>query len=254
MNDKALTVIDQRVALVQEDLKYSDALVQQVLKPGVDYGLHPGTSSYVLKDPGANTLINAFNCYPKADVLFREVSEVMISYVFDVALVSREDGQVKTTGTGAASTKEVKYGYRWVTDPEAYGYAREDLRHRVRNNQDQYKIVNPEWSELENTIVKQARKRAEVDAAMALPGVSRFIAGLNTPEPVGKQQRPPANEFTPFWKAVRDMDVTADEVHTWLSVSSMKDWIAQGKTLDDAIRLIAEYAASRKEEGVSDGQ
>lgn len=239
MTSKALTVTEQRVARIKAEIQLSDALVEQVLEAGIDYGLHPGTRSQALKDPGANTIINAFNCYPKAEVLYREVSEGKISYVIDVALISRDDGLAKSTGCGAASTMETKYGYRWVTDPEEFGHSRETLKKRARGDQETYKIINPEWSELENTILKMARKRAEVDAAMALPGVSRFLARLNSGRQPAGRAAPPAGDWAAFWSSARAMGLNNEQVHQILDVESMKEWTARGKTLDDAIRQMS---------------
>lgn len=243
----ALAVTDQKVARIRAEIELSDALVEKVLEPGIDYGLHPGTNSQALKDPGANTIINAFGCYPKAEVLYREVSEVRISYVIDIALISRDDGLVKSTGCGACTTQETRYGYRWVTDPEAYGYDRESLKKRTRDNREQYRIVNPEWSELENTILKMARKRAEVDAAMALPGVSRFLAKLNSRQPAARRAVQPSEDWTGFWIRARAMGLTDTEVHEFLGVESMKEWTDQGRTLADAIRTLSEEIAKRME-------
>lgn len=244
---RSMIVTEEKVARVQAELDLSDALVQKVLKPGIDYGLHPGTNSQALKDPGANTIINAFGCYPKAEILFREVSDVKISHVFDIALISRDDGLIKGTGTGACTTMETKYGYRGVTDPEAYGYDRETLKTRTRDGREQYRITNPEWSELENTILKMARKRAEVDAAMALPGVSRFLAELNALQQPTRRPGPPGEDWTDFWTRARAMGLAEDQVHQLLDVGSMKEWTAQGKTLSDAIRILSEELAKLKE-------
>lgn len=244
-----LTVTDQKVARIQADIALADALVEKVLEPGIDYGLHPGTRSQALKDPGAATIINAFNCYPKAEVLFREVTDVKISYVFDVALISREDGLTKCTGTGACTTMETRYGYRWVTDPEAYGFDRASLKTRSRDGRQLYRITNPDWSELENTILKMARKRAEVDAAMALPGVSRFMSKLNTGQPAARSSGPPSEDWTGFWTRTKALGLTELQVHTILGVSSVNEWRASGRTLSDAIRILSQALETVKEEG-----
>lgn len=243
-----LTVTEQRVARVRAEIGLADALVDKVLEPGVDYGLHPGTRSQALKDPGANTIINAFGCYPKAEVLYREVSGERISYVIDIALVSRDDGLVKATGCGAASTTETKYGYRWVTEPESYGYDRVNLRKKSQGQGIVYRIVNPEWSELENTILKMARKRAEVDAAMGLPGVSRFMAKMNIR---GEPQRVPGpsnKDWGNFWASCRTMGLDRKQVHEILGVDTLEEWTAQGRTLPDAVRKISEVLSRQPEE------
>jgi len=236
----ALTVTDQRVARVKSEIELADALVVKVLEPGIDYGLHPGTKSQALKDPGAATIINAFNCYPKAEILFREVTDTKISYVIDVSLISREDSLVKCSGTGACTTMETKYGYRWVPDPEFYGYDRAALKKKVKDGQTRYRITNPDWSELENTILKMARKRAEVDAAMALPGVSRFMSKLNLGRQPARSSGPPSEDWTGFWRRTRAMGLQDEEVHQLLDVKSMKEWRDQGRSMNDAIRKLSE--------------
>ncbi len=237
---KTLTVTEQKVARIKAEIELSDALVEKVLEPGIDYGIHPGTQSQALKDPGANTIINAFGCYPKAEVLFREVSDTRISYVIDIALISREDGLVKSTGTGACTTQETRYGYRWVDNPESYGYDRENLKKRTRDGRTTYRIVNPDWSELENTILKMSRKRGEVDAAMALPGVSRFLAKLNAGRQPARRSEQPSEDWTGFWSRVKAMGLAEDQVHHLLGIASMKEWTGQGRTLSGAIRILSE--------------
>ena len=243
MTTTNLTVTDLSLARIKSEIELCDALVEKVLMAGVDYGLHPGTNSQALKDPGASTIINAFGCYPKAEVLYREVTDTRISYVIDISLISRHEGQIKSTGTGAASTMETKYGYRWVTDPETYGYDRETLKKRTRDGRETFRIINPEWSELENTILKMARKRGEVDAAMALPGVSRFLAKLNSRQQPAQRSGPPSEDWTGFWTRARAMNLDDAQVHQLLGVGSMKEWTSQGKTLSDAIRTLAEGLA-----------
>ncbi len=243
----ALTVTEQKVARIQADIALADALVEKVLEAGVDYGLHPGTQSQALKDPGANTIINAFNCYPKAEVLFREVSDTRISYVIDIALISREDGLAKSTGTGACTTQETRYGYRWVDNPEPFGYDRASLKKRTRDGRTTYRIVNPDWSELENTILKMARKRAEVDAAMALPGVSRFLAKLNAGRQPSRRSGPPSEDWIGFWSRAKTMGLDERQVHEILGVGSMKEWVSQGKSLSDALRKISAFLSGESE-------
>lgn len=243
-----LTIAQQRVAKVKEEINLAETMVETVLEKGIDWGLHPGTISYALKDPGANTLINAFNCYPKPKILFREVTDTKISYVLEVSLISREDNQIKATGSGACTTMETKYGYRWVPDPETYGYDRQALKKRRGKEGEVYRIPNPEWSELENTILKMARKRGEVDAAMGLPGVSRALARMYAQAGGEAKATRPGDEWSGFWSRVKAMGLDQEKVHISLSVGSMKEWLAQGHTLNDAIKVLADVLAAQHKE------
>jgi len=238
-----LTVAQQKMIKVKEDMDLAELMVMNVLEKGLDWGLHPGTSSFALKDPGASTLINAFNCYPQPKILYREVTEVKIAYVLNVYLISREDKQVKATGTGACTTLETKYGYRWVPDPENYGYDRKDLKKRTRGEQTFYRIPNPDWSELENTILKMARKRAEVDAALGLPGVARSLTRLYTGAGSATPATKPSDEWSGFWTRAKALGFTPKKVHDLLGVDSVKYWVDDGHTLNEAIELLSKKLA-----------
>lgn len=240
--------VEQKIAKVKSDISLAESMVETVLEKGIDWGLHPGTDSYALKDPGASKLINAFNCYSKAEVLYREVTDSKISYVFEVSLIYREDGKIKTSGCGACTTMETKYGYRWVADPESYGYDREGLKKRQGKAGIVYRIPNPEWSELENTILKMARKRAEVDSVMSLPGVGTALARMYAQAGGKAKADRPGDEWSGFWSRVKAMGLDQEKVHIALSVGSMKEWLAQGHTLNDAIKVLADMLAAQPKE------
>lgn len=223
---------EQSIALLQ-------GMVRDLLIRGVDYGRIPGTPQDSLWDPGASQIIGAFNCFPgERRILKFEDTDTKISVCLEVPIISRETGIVATTGVGAASTLETKYKYRWVDDPPQWGYDEDSmktLKTKIDKNKTLYRIPNPEHSELLNTIVKMASKRAEVDGAESLPGVASVLRRMFS------REKPPAREgprWDRFWGEVSRLGLTEDEVHQKLRVASMKDWLSSGKSLDQALDIL----------------
>ena len=166
--------------------------------------LFPGQKKPQLLDPGAAKIRGWFKVYPDAQVLLHEAKleegEEHIRYVVSAPLL-HYSGMRVGGGVGSANSSEVKYKYRWVPEGElrsTYGYRDDDLqRHRKeqRGNRTVYYVPNPEILDLDNTLLKMAAKRAEVDATMGLPGVAAvFGQGLKTPEKQEEEKSPPREE------------------------------------------------------------
>jgi hypothetical protein len=127
-----------------------------------------------------------------------------------------------------------------------------------------YQILNPEPSELLNIIIKNASKRAEVDAAEGLPGAASALKELFDPKGEGKYKRAnsvPGGQgqsdkarYTSFWGKARilleslaqqrHMQVNA-LAHELLNVKSMEDWEKAGHSLDDGLRTLSEVVAKQ---------
>ena len=230
----------QAIAVISENIAMAEQLVSIVLEKDVDYGHTPGTRGMGLWDPGAAKICAAFSCYPDHEVIFHEETDQVISWMIQSKLVSHQIGKVVATGVGAASTRETKYKYRWVPDPENYGYTPaqiEDLKTKKRDGATTWRIQNPEYGELVNTLLQMAAKRSEVDAAKNLPGVGSALRKLFEG---GKLESEP--DWPRFWGQVKNIGLTEEAVHTILKVSSMKEWVGQGHTLDEAIIALARTA------------
>lgn len=231
---------EQSLALLRQ-------LTKNVLKKGRDYGTVPGVPGDFLWDPGASTIIGAFKCHPgeRRILNLRDDSEI-IAVVMEVPLIQFDTGQEVGSGIGAASTKETKHKYRWVDDPIDWGY-NEDTLKTLKTKQEygrlRFRIPNPEHGELLNTIIKMASKRAEVDGAQGLPGVGSALKELFDPK---QQQTRPEPDWAGFWGKIAQMGLAEDDVHRLLKVKSVTDWIIQGKTLEQAIKVIAKGLADEE--------
>jgi hypothetical protein len=247
------------IAAIKEQMDLAENLVTNLMKFGIDYGVTPGTQGPGLWDAGAAKVIRAFHLFADHKVLNHEENDDLIHYTIQVHLINQA-GEIFGSGMGAASTRETKYKYRWVAKADALraDYTEEDIAGLKTkagfNNEVLYRIENPEYGELVNTILAMACKRAEVDAARSLPGVGSALKAKFTEKP-GKQ--PPATSSTLgatglsgqddltlpiFWSMVKGAGLTEDEVHNTLKVKSLKDWVASGKTYRDAVQFIMRVA------------
>lgn len=170
-----LRLTPQAIALVKDNLKHCELLTHDVLEKDIDYGIIPGVARSFLWDSGASKIMAAFNCYPRYTMLKSVEEAGGISITMECSLFSRQSRQVVSTGVGACSTRETKYKYRWVLNPDDWGVPRKGLKQRPDGK---FQIPNPELGELVNTMVKMAAKRADIDAVQSLPGVAAALTKL----------------------------------------------------------------------------
>lgn len=203
-----LAIQQKPTSLTQEGLDHTrdqlallEKFVSDVLILDQDYGVIPGTGEKpTLLKPGAANIIAAFQCHsePIPVTALLDVPGNFVAYEHRVDIVHNESGRVVASGMGGCNTHETKYRYRTLL-PVCPQCGEENIR--VSNKGDGFycwkktegcganfssdhpgiihqpvgKIENPDQLDLSNTIMKMSIKRAEVDAAMKLPGVARFF-------------------------------------------------------------------------------
>lgn len=260
LRPEPLVVTEQYIDQQKQSLALLQKAVKEVLIYGRDYGRVPGTPDF-LWDPGASQINGFFNVFPGHRRLLHLVDDgEQISVIVEVPLIQRNTGAEVGSGVAGSSTREVKHKYRWEPDPENWGYGEEEiatLKTRDKDGVLEYRIKNPEHAELLNVIVKQASKRAEVDGVNSLPGVAsalkELISGGRKRESSDETQNEESGDipgtspkWTKFWGEVKALGITkedgqvdAEKAHKMLGVKSMKDWLAAGKTLDQATKQLA---------------
>ena len=234
------TVQPQETGITNASLQHTkgqlallEQFVKDVLRPGQDFGIIPGTKSPTLLKPGASNIISAFNCHAEPHI-DRERLEInddtglpFAGYTVHVDIVSNLTGNVVSRGFGQCNSYERKYRYRQdqrrcphcgaaaiLKGKEEFGggwicWARRDGcgakfqdGDPTIEGQSAGQIENPDPLDQANTYLKMAIKRAEVDAALRLPGVARFftqdledIMGVAEPESDKETPKPPAPVF-----------------------------------------------------------
>ena len=244
-----VTLSEANIQNIAHNVAMSEKLVTTLLEREIDYGRTPGTQSDGLWDAGAAKIMAGFNCYVDHQVLFHTDEEKLISWCIQANIISRDTQTIVGTGVGAASTKETKYKYRWVTDPQNYGYGDDEIaKMKSRDTPKKYRIENPEYGELVNTLFLMAAKRAEVDGARSMPGVGGALKKLFTNKIKSQPASPPrrVNPWSPFWGRAAQLGLSQDEARNLFKVKTMNEWLTGGGTVESAIEQLVVLTAQEK--------
>ncbi len=154
--------------------------VQALMIEGHDYGRIEGTDRPTLLKPGAEKIVKLFKCAPRYEVLDQreDFERGFFYYKFKCELVHLPTGQVVDEGYGSCSTMEGKYRWRWVYEndlpPGVDKNALVSKKFKAKRGGQfvKYRILNDDTYTLQNTVLKMAKKRALVDAALSLGRLS----------------------------------------------------------------------------------
>lgn len=164
-----ITEIKNQVSKLREVLK-------QVLVDKVDYGVIPGTQKPSLLKPGSEKILAVFRiaCMPIATDLS---TEDVIRYRVEARGISIETGAYLGSGIGECSSDEEKYKWRKAVCEDEYLETPSDRkREKWAKGKDRsvYKIkqVRTHPADLANTILKMAKKRAQIDMCLSCTAAS----------------------------------------------------------------------------------
>lgn len=156
MSSEMIKAEQQGALEVRQQVNQIQYLMKEVLKPGEHYGTVPGCGKKpTLLQPGAEKISFMFHLVPTYEVKRYDMAGGHREYEVKCTLTSRDTGEVMGEGVGTCSTMESKYRYRskWVNGSKV----REE-------NQD----IADTW----NTVLKIAKKRANVDAVKSTTAAS----------------------------------------------------------------------------------
>jgi len=169
----------QEMTLRLQDMKQKLNLVQQffnqVMVPNQDYGVIPGTEKPTLLKPGAEKLCELYGYAPTVKHVEEEANKDTGFYRarVTVALVHRRTGVTVAEGVGEANTMEGRYRWRWTPEwklPKGIDISILHSEERTSKGGKKfimYKIENDDPYTLWNTVLKMAKKRGMVDAALS---------------------------------------------------------------------------------------
>lgn len=183
----ALTIIDtvkvNAVAESMQKIATFQAVIQKNLKEDHDYGVIPGTQKPTLFKPGAEKILMLMGITSEYDIAEKVQDYENGFFAFTVKAVLSRNGLKITEGLGHANTKESRYMNRWVTEkkiPE--GIDRDTLQTREKPSKfkegefyTEYLIDNSDSFTLANTVLKMAKKRAQVDAVLTVASLSEIF-------------------------------------------------------------------------------
>ena len=161
-----------------EQVKAQVTTIQDIMKSvmikDVHYGTIPGTQKPTLYKAGSDMLLSAFNI--AVEPVIEDLSTYQeIRYRIQVRGIHMASGGLVGIGIGEASSNEERYKWKKTTDRE-YSATPEDRR-RIKFsqywNEDRRQLVEKEIKQVRtepvdqaNTILKMAKKRAQVDLTL----------------------------------------------------------------------------------------
>ncbi len=157
--------------------KEFNAWVNTQLRDKVDFGRIPGTDKPTLLKPGAEKIIQAYGCTPEIEITRRD-QDPNTGYLYIevlVRLANIQTGAVIGHGIGCCSSYESKYRWRWEWWNGRNAPPDEDGWQRTRNGKWRRRVENQDLIDTWNTVIKMAKKRALVDAALTVSGASEMF-------------------------------------------------------------------------------
>jgi hypothetical protein len=163
-------------------------ILQGIMKENVHYGqAFPGDKKKNLLKPGADALMLAFRLVPEFTIDERDLGGDHRGYTVSCRMLTQSTSTLVATGVGSCSTKEGKYRYRnakpacplcgnigsviktkrgfWCPEDKG-GCGGNPTEEQMRGQPAAGKVENPDPADCWNTVLKIAKKRAMVDAAI----------------------------------------------------------------------------------------
>jgi hypothetical protein len=177
MKQQAVAVYGER-SLTAADIRAQVNLIQDVMRAvmieGTHYGKIPGTQTASLYKPGAEKLMATFRLGSDVDVEDLGTNGE-VHYRVKYKIIA-PDGRLLGVGVGECSSQEEKYAWRRPVCKEEFDDTAENMR-RIKYKSWQGKVerqqqVRTNPSDVRNTILKMAKKRAMVDAVLTVTAAS----------------------------------------------------------------------------------
>lgn len=258
----AQQMLAQRAAIVE--------CMSQVMRKEIDYGTVPGTPKPTLYKPGSEKILNLFHLAAQPHVEDLSTPD-SIRYRVTITVIHTPTGTIAGYGVGEASSAESKYQWRAVVCQEEWEATPDDRRRekwkKGYDNKPAFCLqqVRAEMEDVANTILKMAKKRAQIDAVLTTTAASDIFAqdvedliaaGLDVaPEPgvtpeqaqalpqeLQKKAAPPAQPQTQQRPAPQQQ-TQRPSVQTISSAQGSRFWAIAMKTHGDH-KKIMEYLQS----------
>lgn len=176
-----LATREQTASLTAAEIRAQVNLIQQVMRAvmvdGTHYGKIPGCGDKpALFKPGAEKLLSTFKIAVEPIVEDLSTGDER-RYRVSARCTSMSDGRFLGAGTGEASSTEEKYHWRRAVCKGEFDATPEDRR-REKWNRDGSRVqqVRTAPADVANTVLKMAKKRAQVDATLTVTAASDCFA------------------------------------------------------------------------------
>lgn len=182
MNDNLMMSLIESVEVSSlvgtlQKISQVQAAVQKTLKSGHDYDTIPGTGKPTLLKPGAEKILMMFGLTSEYEFLDKIEDYDKGIFAYTMKCILSKNGQKITEGVGSCNSKEDKYRWRWYKEDDVpAGVDKESLKSKTNKwGKVEYKLENEEIYSQANTILKMAKKRAQVDAVLTVASLSELF-------------------------------------------------------------------------------
>ncbi|WMM26695.1 hypothetical protein RBU61_08450 [Tissierella sp. MB52-C2] len=153
------------------------AAVQSQLKSGHDYDVIPGTSKPTLLKPGGEKILMMFGLTSEYEFMEKIEDYDKGIFAYTMKCILSQQGRKITEGVGSCNSKEDKYRWRWYKEEDLpVGIDKDSLKSKInRWGKAEYKLENEEIYSQANTILKMAKKRAQIDAVLTVASLSELF-------------------------------------------------------------------------------
>jgi hypothetical protein len=160
-------MVEQRRAIIEA--------MSAVMKKDIDYGVIPGTPKPTLYKPGSEKILSMFHLGVEPRVEDLSTPDC-IRYRVHAAIIHTPTGHAMGTGIGEASSAESKYQWREVVCDQEWDATPVDRRREKwkRGKSAPYVVrqIRAEMEDVANTILKMAKKRAQIDGTLTTTAAS----------------------------------------------------------------------------------
>lgn len=176
MNDIATINKPLSAVEIKAQVQTIQQVMEAVMKPDVHYGKIPGTQKNTLYKAGSEKILSTFRI--AVDPIVEDLST---SDCYRYRVIARgvlPTGEIIGSGVGECSTDEEKYKWRGAVCDKEFESTTEDRR-RIKyskpsnwNKDGETKQVRTNPADLANTVLKMAKKRAQIDLTLTATGAS----------------------------------------------------------------------------------
>lgn len=166
-------MLAQRAAIVE--------CMSTVMRKDHDYGVIPGTGKPSLYKPGSEKILSMFNLAAQPQVEDLSTPDC-IRYRVTITVVHAPTQGVVGYGVGEASSAESKYQWRAAVCDEEWDDTPEDRRRMKWKKGYQngpataIRQIRADMEDVANTVLKMAKKRAQIDAVLTTTAASDVFA------------------------------------------------------------------------------
>lgn len=162
---------------VKAQVQRIQEVMAAVMQKDVHYGIIPGTQKPTLFKAGAEKILSTFRIAAHPKEIEDMSTSDEIRYRVKVHGVAMENDQILFgVGIGECSSNEEKYKWRRPVCDEEFNETPEDRRREAWKKYDgkpyKQKQIRTNPSDVANTILKMAKKRAQIDMTLTATGAS----------------------------------------------------------------------------------